>query len=330
MDRTRIGLRFARKPIRQVMHWNAAVNFEMKLPAGESNTEIQAAWPVPVDLIAHAVVPHMHLLGKDMLMTVKFPDGSAQDLIKIDDWDFNWQYSYYFEHPLDLPKGSVVKVIAHYDNSAGNPRNPNDPPKDVAWGEATTDEMCIGFIGVTKKGQDLTRPGEKDDLMDIFKSQADDYRHKRDESAQEADATRGNESSMNGLCIVTGGAGFIGSHLVRLLAESGQHVRVVERPGRTCAHLGPDVEVVFADIRDRPAIETAVRGGTHVYPSCRQSEPLGERPARVRGGQSPGNGQRSGSRARRQVPERVLHTSTESILTRSAGSGPIDENVEIR
>ena len=43
------------------------------------------------------------------------------------------------------------------------------PPKEVKWGEATTDEMCIGFIGVTKKGQDLTRPGEKDDYMDIFR-----------------------------------------------------------------------------------------------------------------------------------------------------------------
>jgi len=44
--------------------------------------------------------------------------------------------------------------------------------------------MCIGFIGVTKKGQDLTRPGEKDDLMDIFKAQIDDYRNKRDEASR--------------------------------------------------------------------------------------------------------------------------------------------------
>ena len=28
--------------------------------------------------------------------------------------------------------------------------------------------MCIGFITVIKKGQDLTRPGEKDDLLDII------------------------------------------------------------------------------------------------------------------------------------------------------------------
>jgi hypothetical protein len=184
VDRTQIGLRFSRKPIRQVMHWNAAVNLEMKLPAGESNSEIKATWKVPVDLIAHAVVPHMHLLGKDMLMSATFPDGRSQDLIRIDNWDFNWQYTYYFEHPMDLPKGSVVKVVAHYDNSAGNPRNPNKPPREVTWGEATTDEMCIGFIGVTKKGQDLTKAGTKDDLREIFRAQVDDYRRKRKEAVR--------------------------------------------------------------------------------------------------------------------------------------------------
>ena len=163
----------------------------MKLPAGESNVEIQAAWPVPVDVVAYAVAPHMHLLGKDMLMTVTYPDGRTQDLIKIDDWDFNWQYSYYLEKPLDLPKGSVVKVVAHFDNSSDNPRNPNKPPKEVTWGEATTDEMCIGFVGVTKKGQDLTRPGEKDDLHEIFEKQIDEYRKKRDEVARKRRAGRG-------------------------------------------------------------------------------------------------------------------------------------------
>ena len=40
------------------------------------------------------------------------------------------------------------------------------------------------------------------------------------------------KDSMNGLTIVTGGGGFIGSHLVKLLVESGQQVRVIERPGR--------------------------------------------------------------------------------------------------
>jgi thiol-disulfide isomerase/thioredoxin len=189
-DRSRVGLHFARKPVRQVLHWNFAANLDFALPPGESNIEVKASWPVPVDLEARAVTPHMHLLGRDIRMSVLYPDGRNQDLVQIDNWDFNWQNTYYFDHPLDLPKGSVVKVIAHYDNSADNPRNPHHPPKLVKWGEGTSDEMCIGFIAVTKKGQDLTRPGAKDDLDDIFKNQ-----HEADWKTREKPVPNGRGSS---------------------------------------------------------------------------------------------------------------------------------------
>ena len=179
LDRTRIGLKLARKPVKQTLHWNGAFNFGLDLPPGESNVEVRAKWTVPVDVEARGVAPHMHLLGKDMKMFVNFPDGRTRDLIWIDDWDFNWQSQYYFQEPIDLPKGSVVHAVAHYDNSDSNPRNPNAAqPKRVKWGEGTTDEMCIGFIAVTKKGQDLTRPGEKDDLHDIFVKQRDEMKER--------------------------------------------------------------------------------------------------------------------------------------------------------
>ena len=48
----------------------------------------------------------------------------------------------------------------------------------MKWGEATTDEMCIGFLGLTKKGQDLTKPGEKDDFIDILRKQEQELREK--------------------------------------------------------------------------------------------------------------------------------------------------------
>jgi len=190
VDRTKIGLHFARKSVKQIMHASAAINPELDLPPGKTNIEVKAAWQVPVDLVAHAVTPHMHLLGRDILMSVKFPDGRVQDLIKIDDWDFNWQYTYNFEKPLDLPKGTLLTVVAHYDNSAANPRNPNKPPKEVKWGEATTDEMCVGFIGVTKKGQDLTRPGERDDFNEILRKQFEEFQQKRAEAAKRDAAAR--------------------------------------------------------------------------------------------------------------------------------------------
>ncbi len=65
---------------------------------------------------------------------------------------------------------------------------------------------------------------------------------------------------MDELAVVTGGAGFIGSHLVERLAQSGSRVRVIEKPGAHVAHLPPGVEVAFADIRDRESLDRAMAG----------------------------------------------------------------------
>lgn len=184
-DHSRIGLHFSKKPVRQTLHWSAAIKLDLKIPANDGNYKAEAFWPVPLDLEAWAVTPHMHLLGKSMRMSLKFPDGRTQDLIKIGDWDFGWQNTYFFKQPITLPKGTVLHVTGYFDNSAANPRNPNSPPKVVRWGEATTDEMCIGFIAVTKKGQDLTRPGEKDDLHDLFKQQMKEFEKKMKEQEKQ-------------------------------------------------------------------------------------------------------------------------------------------------
>jgi hypothetical protein len=183
-DRSRIGIHFSRTPIKQTMHWSLAGKFDLKIPPGESNHEAKAQWRIPVDVEALAVTPHMHMLGRDMRMWVTFPDGREQDLITIGDWDFGWQNTYYFESPLDLPEGTVLKLVAHFDNSENNPNNPNKPPKLVKFGEGTTDEMCIGFVALTKKGQDLTRPGEKDDLGEIIGKSFEEIRKKRSRAGE--------------------------------------------------------------------------------------------------------------------------------------------------
>jgi hypothetical protein len=183
-DRTRIGLYFAKKPIKQALHWSAAVNFGLAIPAGDPNFRSTCHWPVPVDCQALAVTPHMHRLGRDMTMTLTLPDGKTTvPLVRINAWDFGWQNTYYFREPVDLPKGSVLNVEAHFDNSAQNPSNPNSPPRPVKWGEATSDEMCIGFIGIVKKGQDLTQPGQTDDLREILKKQLEEF-EKRQRDAE--------------------------------------------------------------------------------------------------------------------------------------------------
>ncbi len=167
-DRSALGLYFSKKPVKKNLHWNGALNPEIVIKPGDRNYEATAWWRAPVDLEAYAVTPHMHLLGTDMTMSLVFADGREQDLVQVLDWDFNWQNTYNFVKPVAIPAGTYLKVVAHYDNSESNPRNPNHPPKEVRWGEATTDEMCIGFIAVTQKDQDLTRPGAKDQLLEIF------------------------------------------------------------------------------------------------------------------------------------------------------------------
>ena len=79
-------------------------------------------------------------------------------LIWIKDWDFNWQGQYQYQSPVNLAKGTVIKLDAYYDNSPENPRNPSKPPKRVRWGEQTTDEMCLlGVQVVTENVADLLK-----------------------------------------------------------------------------------------------------------------------------------------------------------------------------
>lgn len=94
----------------------------------------------------------MHLRGKDMTYTVTYPDGSTEIVLSVPRFDFGWQTDYYLAEPLLLPKGSKMRVSAHFDNSAANRDNP-DPTATVRWGDQTWEEMMIGFITYTVEGQ---------------------------------------------------------------------------------------------------------------------------------------------------------------------------------
>jgi hypothetical protein len=48
---------------------------------------------------------------------------------------------YYYREPLTLPKGTAISMRFHYDNSAENVRNPNQPRREVTGGDQSTDEM---------------------------------------------------------------------------------------------------------------------------------------------------------------------------------------------
>lgn len=134
---------------------------------------------------------------------------------------------------------------------------------------------------------------------------------------------------MDARTVVTGGAGFIGTHLVDILVGRGERVVVVERPGADASHLPSEVEIVRADIRDREATHKAVHGARFVYHLAANPNLW----ARDRGEFDAVN--HLGTvhvldAALAGGAERVVHVSTESILTRAHSSGPIREGVEVK
>jgi peroxiredoxin len=146
MDRSSVGLRFAQNPPQFRAKTVPVMNGQFEIPAGASNHEVLATSPpVERDTPLLGYLPHMHLRGKDFTYTAIYPDETREILLSVPRYDFAWQSYYWLAEPKVLPKGTRLECVAHFDNSPGNPNNP-DPWKFVTWGPQTSDEMMIGFV----------------------------------------------------------------------------------------------------------------------------------------------------------------------------------------
>ena len=143
VDQTKVGLYFSKKKPDHPVDIGWLANPFIRIPAGEANSKFKFSFPIPVDIRLYSLMPHMHLLGREMKATLVKPDGTEEPLILVDKWDFNWQLIYALKEPMLIKGGSKIRVEATFDNSADNPNNPSDPPKEVRWGEETTDEMML-------------------------------------------------------------------------------------------------------------------------------------------------------------------------------------------
>ena len=144
-DRSRVGLVFATGPITHEAITKGIPGRDLRIPAGAPNHEVRAAHTFPKDVRLLSLMPHMHLRGKDFRYTATFPDGRSEILLSVPAFDVAWQSVYRLAEPIRLPKGARIECVAHYDNSAANPANP-DPSKTVTWGDQIWDEMMIGYL----------------------------------------------------------------------------------------------------------------------------------------------------------------------------------------
>jgi hypothetical protein len=118
---------------------------DFAIPPGDGNYPVKSTWTAKQDVTLLGLMPHMHLRGKDFQYTVVYPDGREEVILNVPRYDFNWQLEYQIQQPLELPKGTRIDCIAHFDNSANNKYNP-DPTKEVKWGDQTWEEMMIGWF----------------------------------------------------------------------------------------------------------------------------------------------------------------------------------------
>jgi tetratricopeptide (TPR) repeat protein len=114
---------------------------DIDIAPGEKNYTVTDSFVLPLDVDVLAVQPHAHYLAHDLRGFATLPDGTTKQLIYIKDWDLRWQHVYRYATPFALPKGTTVSMRYTYDNSTDNPRNPQQPPARVAWGQQSREEM---------------------------------------------------------------------------------------------------------------------------------------------------------------------------------------------
>ncbi len=150
VDSTKIRIYFypvGTTGVRTIYSSTPLQNWSMSIPANSTRTYTayypSASSSLPVSLSAFAVMPHSHLICKTILYYAVKPGIDTIPLVKIKDWNFEWQDYYTFNNLVKIPVGYKLFSKHVYDNTASNPNNPNSPPITVNAGTGTHDEMLF-------------------------------------------------------------------------------------------------------------------------------------------------------------------------------------------
>jgi tetratricopeptide (TPR) repeat protein len=136
-----VGLFFTDEPPSRLPYMLRLGRQTIDIPAGKRDYTVTDSYVLPVDVDVLSVQPHAHNLAREMTAFARLPDAATTPLIHIREWDFRWQDVYRYRRPVFLPRGTIVMMQYTYDNSVGNVRNPNRPPRRVTFGQTTASEM---------------------------------------------------------------------------------------------------------------------------------------------------------------------------------------------
>ena len=146
-DRSKVGIFFAKEPPAERVRTLFVTNRRLVIPPGAADHRVDAVVTLTSDARITGFFPHMHVRGKAFEYEATYPDGRKEMLLRVPNYDFNWQLYYYPEKAVLLPKGTQLRCTAWYDNSPNKKGNP-DPAAEVIWGDQSWEEMLVGFIDV--------------------------------------------------------------------------------------------------------------------------------------------------------------------------------------
>ncbi len=153
--RVSVGLRYPREVVQKRLRSIQLTDHKFAIPPGAPAHKVSASRVLDRDILGVGMFSHMHLRGKDMTFTAYLPDGKTDTLLIIPNYNFSWQLPYRWETgKMQLPKGTRLECVAHYDNSPFNPYNP-DPAATVRNGPQTYQEMMYGFFFYTDAHEQL-------------------------------------------------------------------------------------------------------------------------------------------------------------------------------
>jgi hypothetical protein len=156
-DRTKVGFIFAKQlPEKRVIRIQAS-NSGFVIPPGVAGYPVSGTTELGVESELLDAYPHMHYRGQSMTLSAIYPTGERDQLLRVPHYDFNWQLVYEMGQPRLLPRGTMLRADATFDNSPNNRFNP-DAKAEVRWGDQTWEEMMVGFFDVAIPSKtDLTK-----------------------------------------------------------------------------------------------------------------------------------------------------------------------------
>jgi hypothetical protein len=159
-DLTEVGFYLAAATPALTLQTKAAFSVTFNIPANSRTYTATANFPssgnLTTNILLYEMSPHMHLRGSRFTYDVTYPNGTREVLLSVPNYIFHWQALYRLATPKYLPKGSRIRCVAGWDNTAQNHHLAEEyeasgdsrylPTSSVGFGEQSYQEMFIGYL----------------------------------------------------------------------------------------------------------------------------------------------------------------------------------------